>query len=82
MASAPVCKSLQALHDELGLGRLDDALAAQHGGVGDTALDIVLRHAGIKGDGGIEIVDAFILLFGKASGPKFIHGNAPLLSLE
>ena len=53
----------------------------------DTVLEHVLRyaglrHAGVKGNGGIEIIDTLILLLGKASGPKFIHGNAPLLSWE
>ena len=61
--------ALQALHDELGLGRLDDALAAQHGGVGDAALDILLRHAGVKGNGGVKVVDLVIGLLLKPSSP-------------
>ena len=42
---------LQALDDLLGLVLLDDALLAQHGGVGHGAGDVLLVQPGVKADG-------------------------------
>ena len=61
---------LQALDDLLGLVLLDDALLAQHGGVGDGAPDVLLIQPGVKADGGIKVVYQCVGLLLKPSSPK------------
>ena len=62
---------LEAVDNLLRLVLLDDALLAQHGGVGDGARDILFVHPGVKGDGGVEVVDQGIGLLLEPSGPEF-----------
>ena len=65
--------AVQPCDDLLALLCVDDALLPEHGGVRDGARDILAEHAGIKGDRGIEVVDAGVFLFGKARVPHFCH---------
>ena len=48
---------LQTVDDLFRVTLLDDALLAQHGGVGDGAGDVLPVHPRVKRDGGIEVVD-------------------------
>ena len=64
----------QGLDDEVGFGLGDDALGAQHGGVGHGAGDILLIHPLVVGNGGVETVHQLIRVLFKPSGPKF-HGS-------
>ena len=65
---------LQTLDDLFRLVLLNDALLAQHGGVGDGAGDILFVHPGVEGDGRVEVVDQCVGLFLEPSSPKF-HGK-------
>ena len=47
---------LQAVYNGLHLVLLDDALLAQHLGVGDGACDVLLVQPGVKLDGGVKII--------------------------
>ena len=47
-----------------------DPLFGQHGGVRHAARDVLLRHAGIKRDGGIKIVGFLIEFLLEPSGPQ------------
>ena len=47
----------------------DDALLAQHGGVGHAAVDVLAVHPGVKPDAGVEIVHAGIDGLGKPPLP-------------
>ena len=49
----------QALNDVGAALLADDAAPAEHGRVGDAALDVLAVHAAVKGDGGVEIVGGF-----------------------
>ena len=69
---------LQTLDDLLRLVGLNDALLAQHGGVGDGAGDVLFVHPGVKGDGGVEVVDQGIRLFLEPSSPKFHNISLPI----
>ena len=60
---------LQALHNLLRLVLFNDALTAQHGGVGNGATDILFIEAGVKGDGGVEVIDLCIRFLLEASCP-------------
>ncbi len=52
--------ALQAFVDILHILSGNDALAAQHGGMDHTALDILLDHPCVKPDGGVEVIDAAV----------------------
>ena len=57
-----------------GLVLLDDPLPAQHGRVGDGPGDVLPVHPGVKGNGGVEVVDAGIDRLGETALPKlFCH---------
>ena len=73
-----VSNAFQSLNDQVRFTGLDDALAAKHGGMRDAALNILLRHAGVKSDGRIKVIYALVFLFGEASGPKFVQENGLL----
>ena len=70
---------LEAVNDLLGLVLLDDPLPAQHGRVGDGPGDVLPVHPGVKGNGGVEVVDQGIRLLLEPSGPQF-HSIAPFAS--
>ena len=72
---------LQAADDLIRFCLLDDALLAQHGGVGDGAGDVLLVQAGVEVDGRIEIIDQGIGLFLEPSSPKF-HNVSLLIGLD
>ena len=61
---------LQALYDSVGILLLNDALLAQHRGVGDRSLDVLPVEPLVKGDRRVEIVHHFIGRLFKASAPK------------
>ena len=48
--------ALQALDDLLGALLRDDAASAEHGRMGDAALDILAVHTAVKADGAVEVV--------------------------
>ena len=52
-----------------GLVLLDDPLPAQHGRVGDGPGDVLPIHPGVKGNGGVKVVDLVIGLLLKPSSP-------------
>jgi len=60
---------LQAVYNGLHLVLLDDALLAQHLGVGDGAGDVLLVQPGVKLDGGVKVVHQCVCLFLKSSCP-------------
>ena len=62
---------LQTVDDVVGVLLRDDALLAQHGGVGDGAPDVLLVQAGVKVDGGVKVVDQCVGLLLETSSPKF-----------
>ena len=62
---------LEAGDDLLHLVLLDDALLAQHVGVGNGALDVLLIQPGVKLDGGVKVVYQGIGLLLEPSSPKF-----------
>ena len=70
---------LEAVDNLLRLVLLDDALSAQHGRVGDGARDVLFVHPGVKGDGGVEVVDQGIGLLLEPSGPEFHNGSSPMI---
>ena len=72
---------LQAADDLIRFCLLDDALLAQHGGVGDGAGDVLLIQAGVEVDGRIKIIDQGIGLFLEPSSPKF-HNVSLLIGLD
>ena len=75
LAGAAVVQNLpQGLDDQVGFRLGDDALGAQHGGVGHGAGDILLIHPLVVGNGGVETVHQLIRVLFKPSGPKF-HGS-------
>ena len=62
---------LQAVDDLLHLVLLDDALLAQHLGVGNGAGDVLLIEPGIKLDGRVKIIDKSVGLLLEPTSPKF-----------
>ena len=50
----------EGVGDDFGFRRRDDALAAEHGGMGDAAGDILTEQAPVEGKGRVEIVGGFI----------------------
>ena len=64
--------------DLLALALFDDAGFAQHGGVGNAALDILLIHPAVHGDGGVEIIGFRVQRFLEAAFPQF-HIVRPFL---
>lgn len=42
-----------------------------------TAGDVLVIHAAVKADGGMEMVCEAVCGFGEASAPKFLHKNLP-----
>ena len=67
----------QCFHNEVCVLLGDDALFAQHGCVCHTAGDVLVIHAAVKADGGMEMVCEAVCGFGEASAPKFLHKNLP-----
>ena len=61
----------QTGNDLLGLVGFDDALIAQHTGMGDGAADILLIQAGIEADGRVKIVYQDVGFLLKPTGPEF-----------
>ena len=61
--------SLQALHDALRVLPRDDALLAQHGGVGDGTGHVAFQQALVKGDRRLKIIQKGAGGFLKAPGP-------------
>ena len=65
--------AVQALVDGLHILPGNDALPPQHGGVDQAALDILLDHARIEADRGIEVVDAAVDGLAGAALPQLCH---------
>ena len=61
---------LQPLYDLSAVLFRDDAAVPQHGGMGDTALNVMPVHTGIKCDRGVKRIYACVNFFGKSSCPK------------
>ena len=71
----------QGLYNQVGLRLGDNALGAQHGGVGHGAGDILLIHPLVVGNGGVETVHQLIRVLFKPSGPKvswFVRSFLPV----
>ena len=66
----------QPVPDRLPVSGGDDPLLCEHRGVRHAAEDILPRHAGIEGNGGIEVVRFLIEFLLEPSGPQF-HRLSP-----
>ena len=64
----------KALPNLLSILCREDALLLEHGGVGHAPGDILLSHAAVEGDGGIEIVGFLVDILLEPAGPQF-HGG-------
>ncbi len=63
---------LQPLDDGVGLGLFDNALARQHAGVNDRALDVVAVEALVEVDAGGEFFHEFVGGGRESAGPGFL----------
>ena len=64
-----VQNALQRVDDALRVRLRDDLLCAEHGRVRHGARDVLLIHAAVKADGGIEVVRDLIGVSGGSAGP-------------
>ena len=71
LAAVQICQNgSQPLNNGLAVLLGDDAAVPQHGGMGDTALNVMPVHTGIKCDRGVKRIYACVNFFGKSSCPK------------